>query len=72
MKVVQKILWWLYCILAIGIVGYFSALLGVFATDAPGTPPEGAIVIGSLIFVAGMVLFIGIPFVLWKWIKRQK
>ena len=69
---VQKIVWWLYCAFVIGVVGYFSVLLGIFATDAPGTPPEGAIVIGSFIFVAGMVLFIGLPFMLWKWIKRKK
>jgi len=72
MKVVQKIVWWLYCILAIGIVGYFSVLLAPFATGMPGTPPEGGIVIGSSVFVAGMVLFIGVPFVFWKWIKRKK
>jgi len=69
---VQKIVWWLYCAFAIGVVGYFSFLLGTFATDAPSTTLLGGMIVGSLIFVAGMVLFIGLPFMLWKWIKRQK
>ena len=71
MNIVQKIAWWLYCTFVIGAVGYFSVLLGTFATDAPSTTLLGGIIVGSLIFIAGMVLFIGVPIMSWKWIKRK-
>ena len=67
-----KIVWVLYCAGVFCILGYFSLLLGTFATDAPSSTVLGGIVVGSMIFLVGVTLFIWIPFKIYKRVKKRK
>jgi len=68
---IEGLLWILYTLAVVCIVGYFAVLLGIFATDAPSTTMMGGVVVGTLIFVLGMVVLIWLPYKVYRFIREK-
>jgi len=69
---INGVFWFLYCVVIVSMVSYFSVLLGTFATGAPGVSSVGGMIVGGLVFAMGIGLFILLPAGVYKRINKEE
>jgi len=67
----MKVIWIFYIIFTIVNLAYLSMVMGIFSTDTPGTSTESGILFGILFFLAGCLLFIILPYMVLKFIRKK-
>jgi len=67
-----RLFWLLYALLVVVGVGYFSLLLGVFATDAPGVSEAGGFLFGMLLFAMGLFILLWVPYRFSAWLLERR
>jgi len=68
---IRKVLWFAYVVTVVCFVGYFAVLLGIFATDAPGTTIFSAYLVGGAVFAVGMTIWVVLPLMLYRYLKKR-
>jgi len=51
--------------------GYLGLFLGIFSTDAPGTPESFGVLFGIIVFIIVISLFIIFPYMIIRFIKKK-